>query len=271
MSVPKSEKFRASQIPPLLHPPLVEAIFEVRWELKADSETRRLRDPAYPMMYGRLYERMKKEFPVIEDLPSVNVHPEASPFVVRHRMRKEKNGYPLLQIGPGIAAVNAAKGYGWKTLSSWALKLVGAIEELFPTGSIPLNFIKGELSYLNGFPFDVQKENPLSFFREKLHTNIEIAPEIFSLPAVNASPHAVNFQTAYPLSRPTGNLVLSASLGHVNEKPAYLVQTVIESLGEMVPSSYSGFEPWLEEAHEVAEHCFASLCKGALLEKFCTK
>ena len=53
------------------------------------------------------------------------------------------------------------------------------------------------------------------------------------------------------------------------EHSAYLVQTIIQSFGEMVPSETDSFIPWLDEAHEVAENCFQLLCKGALMEKFC--
>ena len=42
------------QIPLLLYPPLIEVIFELHWELETDKQTGRVRDPSYPMLYGRL-------------------------------------------------------------------------------------------------------------------------------------------------------------------------------------------------------------------------
>ena len=71
------------------------------------------RDPAYPLLYGRLYDRFKKDYAVVEDLPSVQAHPDASPYIVRHRMRKAAEKWPLVQVGPGVITVNEGKDYSW--------------------------------------------------------------------------------------------------------------------------------------------------------------
>src|SRR5579872_3233151 len=106
MAMFKQEKIKKNETPVLLNPPMVEVVFEVRWDLLQDQQTGRMRDPSYPMMYGSMYERLKKEFPFIEDLPSTQAHPEATPFTPRHRIRKERTGYPLMQVGPGIVTIN---------------------------------------------------------------------------------------------------------------------------------------------------------------------
>ena len=46
MAVFNPEKIRQEEIPPLLNPPLAEAIFELRWELLSDQQTGRFRDVA---------------------------------------------------------------------------------------------------------------------------------------------------------------------------------------------------------------------------------
>lgn len=267
MNTFRSEKHK-NKVPLLLYPPLIEAIFELHWELQQDPRTKALRDPSYPMMYGRLYEQLKADLPYVEDLPSVQVQPEANPYVVRHRMRKEKNGYPLMQIGPGIATVNAAKGYSWSSFKGYILKLAALIPELFPTPSAPLNFMKCELRYFNGVRCDIQKENPLAILADKLHVKISMDPEIFSLNEVIDQPNAVNFNVAYPLMKPKGHLALSAHLGQMEGLPAYLFQTQVVSIGETVPIDAQGFETWASNAHDVAENCFMALCKGKLMDKF---
>ncbi len=268
MAIFKPEKAKKTEIPPLLSPPLAEAIFELRWELQTDPQTGRLRDPAYPMMYGRIYERFKKEFPIIEDLPSVQVHPEGSPYVVRHRLRKDKNGWPLVQVGPGIVTVNDAKGYSWKQFKGLIARLIEAIAELYPVGAFPLNLVKCEVRYVNGFQFDMQSEDALDFLAEKLHTKIGLDPELFSNNEVGSKPQGVALNLAYQLNRPVGNLAFSFNLGHMDNKPAYILQTVVQSLGETVPQDKGGFDAWLNEAHDVAENCFLTFCKGSLIEKF---
>lgn len=268
MALFKSEKTKKGEIPPLLNPPLVEAIFEVRWELESDPQTGRLKDPSYPMMYGRLYERLKQEFPIVEDLPSVQVHPEANPFVVRHRIRKEKNGWPLIQVGPGVATLNVAKEYGWQEFQRLSMRLVEAIGELYPKGAKPLNFIKSELRYINAVPFDPKSDSPFTFLQEKLHLKVEAPSDLFSGGEVGTQPLGMGLNLAFPVGRPVGNLLLSINLGEANEKPAYLFQILLHSLGETAPQDQESFEAWTSQAHEVAEMTFISLCKGPLMQRF---
>lgn len=262
-------KTQKNEIPILLNPPLVEAIYELRWELQSDPQTGRLRDPSYPMMYGRIYEKLKRDFPLIEDLPSVQMHPEAGPFVVRHRMRKEKNGWPLMQIGPGIVTINDGKGYSWTQFKRLILNVMASIAESYPAEMFPLNFIKSEMRYINAVPFDIQKESPLAFLGEKLNMKVDVNSQLFETNNVVDKANAVSLNLAYALNRPVGNVMLSANLGQIDGTPAYIIQSVTQSVGETVPQEEAGMEQWLEEAHEVAEHCFLSLSKGDLLKKFC--
>lgn len=269
MALFKPEKVKKSETPVLLHPPLVEVIFELRWEIESDQQTNRMRDPSYPMMYGRLYEKLKKDFPVIEDLPSTQAHPETTPFIPRHRMRKQQNGYPLIQFGPGILTINDSKGYSWTNYRDLVLRVVEAVEELYPENTLPLNFIKSEIRYVNAIRFDLARENPLAFLAEKLHMKVELDPAVFEQNIVNERPNSVGLNLAYALEKPMGNLAISANLGQFDGKPAYIQQTLIQSFGELVPSDVNSFTPWLQEAHVVAEHCFQVFCKGSLMEKFC--
>jgi uncharacterized protein (TIGR04255 family) len=206
---------------------------------------------------------------MIEDLPSTQVHPEANPYVVRHRLRKEKNGYPLIQVGPGIVTVNEARGYSWTSFRSVILRIAESIIDLYPSGTLPLNFIKAELRYVNGIRYDLQTGSPLSFLAEKLHAKIELDSDFFESNEMSDKPVGVGLNLVYPLHKPVGNLFLSAQLGQVESKPAYIVQSAIQSFGETVPHDKEGFDAWLNSSHAVAENCFLSLCKGALLEKFC--
>ena len=223
----RSSKTKKQEVSVLLNPPLLEAIFELRWELEQNQTTGTLRDPSYPMMYGRMYEKFKKELPIIEDLPTTQVHPEANPFVVRHRMRAKKEEWPLIQVGPGVLTVNETKNY-----SSLIARSVEAIQELFPTDSLPLNFIKAEIRYVNGIALEKSIENPLSFLAEKLHTKIEMDPEIFELNDASDQPIGLGLNVLYPLQDPVGQLGISINLGQMDKKPAYIVQSVIQSLGE---------------------------------------
>jgi uncharacterized protein (TIGR04255 family) len=262
MSREKMEK-----IPELARAPLVEAIFELRWELEGNPQEGRLKDPAYPMLYGRLYERLQREFPVIEDLPSMQVHPEVSPYVVRHRMRREVGGWPLIQVGPGVITVNEGKGYGWRRFSRAIGAAVQGIIDLYPK-SAALRFGTCDLRYINGFLFDPATESPVDFLREKLHIGVEVTPEIFELNDASRKARGASISLAYPLSSPSGHLLLNTGMGQVEGRSALIVQTAVQSAGEAVPQDSERLEAWLAQAHGVAVNCFASLCKGELMRSF---
>lgn len=134
---------------------------------------------------------------------------------------------------------------------------------------MPLNFTKSEIRYVNGIRFDIARENPLAFLAEKLHMKIELDPDLFARNALHERPNGVGLNLAYALEKPMGHLAISANLGQFEGKPAFIQQTSIQSIGELVPSEGDAFALWLEEAHQVAENCFQVFCKGALMEKFC--
>lgn len=254
-----------TKISPLFNQFLLEAIFEIRWELQGDPQTGRFRDPAYPMMYGRMYEHLKNEFPMIEDLPTVQGHPDANPYVVRHRLRKEQGSLPLIQIGPGILTINDTKGYSWLEFKDLVLRLTGLIDSLYPKSVMPLNFIKAELRYINGIP--CSHENPLGVLSEKLHIDIGIPQDLLQTPspAVN-----VGLNLAYPLSQPVGHLLLGANLGQMDENPAYILQTAVVTGDEAVPQELTSLDSWLTSAHEASDTCFQSLCKDISLHEVTT-
>lgn len=256
------------ETPVLLHPPLIEVIFELRWEIEADQENQRMKDPSYPMMYGSLYERLKKELPLLEDLPSTQAHPETTPYIPRHRMRKAKGAYPLVQVGPGILTVNESKSYSWESFLKLILRLIDSIQDLFPHETLPLNFIKAELRYVNGIKFDLARENPLSFLADKLHMKVEMDEALFEKNSLNERPNALGLNIAYALEKPLGNLALSANMGQFEGKPAFIQQTLIQSFGELAPTDKNGFEHWLEDAHTTAENTFQVLSKGELLQRY---
>jgi uncharacterized protein (TIGR04255 family) len=268
MTLIKLNKPKKTETPELPNSPLLETIFELRWEIEADQQAQRMRDPSYPMMYGRIYEHLRKELPFIEDLPTTQAHPDTTPFVPRHRMRKDANAYPLVQMGPGILTINHAKGYSWSQFEALIKKTVGLIIELFPKEKMALNFVKAELRYVNGIHFDMAKENALAFLHEKLHIHVEPDPEILSRNGLDERPNNVGMNLSYVLSKPAGFLGFSANLGQVEGKPAYVLQTAVQSFGEVTPNDAEQFATWLEGAHEAAENCFQVFCKGTLMSQF---
>lgn len=264
----KKEKKPLSQSLILLHPPLVEVIFELRYELEVIQENQRMKDHSYPVMYGRIFERLRKELPIVEDLPSSDAHPETAPFAPRHRIRKGKDAYPLVQIGPGVITVNGDKNYSWDNFYPLVLRVIESVIDLYPHESFPLNFIKAELRYVNGIRFDISKESPLSFLAQKLHLHLEPDPDLYERVPIQERPNGLSLNISYPLEEPMGSLAIAATLGQLDSKPAVILQTLVQSFGELVPSDEEGFSFWLEKAHVSASNCFQTLCGGDLMQRF---
>ena len=60
MPIFNHEKSKLKASAPLKNPPLLEVVFELRWEIEVDQKQGRMRDPAYPMLYGRLCEKFQR-------------------------------------------------------------------------------------------------------------------------------------------------------------------------------------------------------------------
>ena len=88
----------------LKNKPLVEAIFELKWELEEPTPGIKV-DKHYKILIGSLYEKIKSDYPYIEQLATSSMPDEISGYIVQHRFRKEENGWPLVQIGPGIVTL----------------------------------------------------------------------------------------------------------------------------------------------------------------------
>jgi len=84
--------------------PLLEVIFELRWQIKQKSDLTK-----YQYLIGDLYSAIKKTYPVRESLAPPEVPTDILINNPVHRFRKDKNQYPLVQIGPGLLTLNGLK------------------------------------------------------------------------------------------------------------------------------------------------------------------
>lgn len=89
----------------LTHPPLVEAILEVRWQLQEQVPGVAV-DPKYKLLVGRLYDRLSRDYPFHEPLPTASMPDEMLGYVVQHRFRAAEGVWPLVQVGPGLVTLN---------------------------------------------------------------------------------------------------------------------------------------------------------------------
>ena len=97
----------------LKNKPLVEALLEVKWELPVRNTPGIEGDPHYPLLLGRLSERVETDYPFHEALPTAQIPDAMVAHMAQHRFRTSEGGWPLIQVGPGLMTVNETDGYTW--------------------------------------------------------------------------------------------------------------------------------------------------------------
>jgi len=241
--------------------PLVEAIFELRWELEEVQEEgfpKGKIDPNYSIFLGRLQEQVRDEYPDVERLSADNVPESMSPYVLRRRFRKRKGWWPLIQVGPGIVAVNETEEYNW---DSFKCRISDLIDLVFKTYPEPDKFSANRLSlqYINAKEFDYNEDNILRYLSEELGTKIDIGEKIFSAAGVSRRPDNFVLALGFPCEKPAARLDLRISAGTKSGSRAVVWEIVVSSTGENVPQEKEQICTWSEEAHNVARKWFDAM------------
>ena len=144
----------------LQNKPLVEVIFELRWELQELAPGMKI-DPHYKILIGRIYDRVKDEYPFHEQLPTATMPDEIAGYIVQHRFRKGRDKWPLIQIGPGIITLNDTEGYAWEDFKQRLNRVVDVLFDAYPEAEKNLKINWALLRYIDAVDFDYEK---MTFF-----------------------------------------------------------------------------------------------------------
>lgn len=181
----------------LLNKPLVEAILEVRWTLEAGPAPETKRDPHYKFLLGTLFQTIKSNYPHREELPVASVPEELTPHTVHHRFRAFPDGWPLLQVGPGVFTVNETTNYEWE---SFERRINEAIPILVAAHPRPeeLRFEMLMLRFVNAIPIDFAKVNVLEFLSRKMRTTVSLPDSVFESDTIGRAPIEFSTQFVFP-------------------------------------------------------------------------
>ena len=252
--------------PDLENKPLVEAIFELRWELQAKGPNANV-DPHYKILLGRFYDNVIKDYPFHEELPSTRVPDELVGHVAQHRFRVSENRWPLLQIGPGLITLNDTASYTWKDFEKRAHKLLSALYKAYPKRA-DLNHTAATLRHIDGLEFDYDSGDILSFLRDKMKIGIDILPTLFRGTGVSQPSSGLDLTLSFKATKPKGVVLLRFMRGLMQMKDALLWETVIQSTGSDVPKTEKGLTTWLSKAHHLSDDWFFKIIEGELFERF---
>lgn len=256
-------------MPNLSKKPLNEAILELRWDIPqpAQNPAGVLGAPASPyrLLVSRFFDRLSAEFPTYEALPASAVPDDMVQNVVQHRFR-DKSGWPLVQIGPGLITYNETAKYDWAPFRDGAAKVVEHFYAAYPNPA-DLKISTVTLRYIDADSFDFTKSSVLEYLK-KLKVDVTVPLDKVSQFGVSPNPEALSLRTGFTITKPKGKLALNTNVGQLEGKPAVVWETVVETAGADLPAMPQDFAKWAEEAHQVANTLFFAMIDGELREKF---
>jgi len=250
----------------LSKPPLVEAIFELRWALK-ESERGIALDPHYKMLVGRLYDKLMSEYPEHEQLPSSAVPDEIASYLVMHRFRKAKGSWPLVQLGPGVITVNDTERYEREDFERRIARAVDSLFAVYPESQTSLAVARTLVRYIDSVEIGPE-EDAREFLADKLKLSVRLHENLFEETGVANKCVGLDVRLAFPCSAPEGLVHLRFCTGDRFGRPAIIWETMIESRPDGVPKTREQINDWVAKSNNVVHSWFFQLIEGELLQRF---
>lgn len=234
--------------------PLVEIVFELRWSVENKSD---LMDAEY--LYGDIFAEIKNKFPQRERILPIEIPVELTINKPVYRYRANKNGYPLVQIGPGLLTLNTtANLYEWNVFFNDAKELTKTFIKIFkPEKEKKINL---SLLYLDFFPFDFNNGDVSKFINENLNITIEQS-------FVKNVKYPKEINIAYSFDIEQGELKVSLQKGtYKTQNEGLLLQSRINRTP--IQPETNLITEWLNNSHGICSNLFKELTKGQLYESF---
>ena len=251
----------------LKNKPLVEAILEFKWELPAQTASKIEADPHYRLLLGRFSEKVGGDYPFHEPLPTTQIPDSMVAHMAQHRFRVSEDGWPLIQVGPGLMTVNETEGYTWNDFKPRCVKAVRSLLNAHPAKE-QFNAQDLTLRYIDAVDVDFSRESVFDFLQDKMETSISLPNGLFSDGRVKQNPTAFNWQMSFPTDDPAGIITLRFAIGSYMNQPALIWETLVQAASGHIPAIPDGFSTWLEEAHDLINDWFFRLIDGELKERF---
>lgn len=252
----------------LKNKPLVEAIFELHWELQGKAPSGEKIDPDHRRFLARMEEDVIKNYPKYRLLPAADIPERLVPYVVQHQFWTAENTWPVIQVGPGIVTLNDTAGYDWLDFKDRISYLVKLLFEVHP-GSSDFRFRRILLRYINAVEFDYDKTNITTFLNDKMGVVVDTAQIMPQDSRVATTPYSLNLTSVFRSQQPKGIMELNIKHGKRQGNDALLWQLTNYAIDDDVPGpTQEGIVAWAEEAHSLIYDLFSNLIAGDLLKEF---
>ncbi len=254
--------------------PLIEAIFELRWEMPLVQSPREavrgvpeLRsDPNYKLLLGKLAARIEDRFPFYEALPTASVPDEMVGYVIQHRFRSGEATWPLVQVGPGLLTYNETDKYLWESFEIGVRNVVSDWRSSYPAKRPPQT-THTALKYIDAVAYDYTSKSALDLL-EKLKISVRFEEQLISAGNLAPQPASLLWRTSFKTSQPKGTLHLQIATATKDGEPAISWETVLESVGADAPNDDDALNAWLNQAHQTTSMLFFQMIEGELHEQF---
>ena len=233
--------------------PLLEIIFEINWDITNKNDIVK-----FQYLHGDLFSNLKDKYPYRENLLPPEVPLDIAKGMPVYRFRKEKLGYPLTQIGPGILTYNTIDElYFWNDFKTEVKHLTNSFSEVFSEINNTNLFLT--LTYIDFFEIDFNKQNLITFINENLSLNVN--QSIIN----NKNTNAINLTLSYQIE----DNILSLNLRNgvvSNNKQGIILQTKL--IGKKQTYTNKEQAKWLNEAHETCSSIFKKITTDKLYSSF---
>jgi len=248
----------------LTNKPLIEAVLELKWKPALSKEANGV-DGDLRLFLGRFRDIVAGEYPAFEVLGAAAMPEQMTPNIAQYRFRRGENSWPLVQLGSGLLTLNDTGGYNWNEFRERAIKITDVLFRTYPSR---LDITAMELHYINAAYGDFEKQDVVSFLKDKFRIGISLPQELFERTDVGKAADQFALQAAFSSQSPKGSLRLSLGKGKANDRDAIVWTTVVHTSSEQLPRLPEEFPKWLESAHYLAEDWFFKLIDGELLKEF---
>jgi uncharacterized protein (TIGR04255 family) len=184
---------------------------------------------------------------------------------VQHRFRATEDGWPLIQLGPGLLTVNDTEGYEWHHFREHCKFAVDALQRAYADAKQPLTIEQSMLRYIDA---DVLADETPQDFLKKLKITTEVPSPLSGEISANDEMIGFNLQWMFRANKPKGVAQFRITQGKKQDQDAIIWETSILSRGVDVSDFLIQGIDWIDAAHQMTHNWFYRLIEGELLEKY---
>ncbi len=253
----------------LANKPLVEVVFELRWDVQLQGNGTMKRDPLTNLLFARLYEPLTARYPDYEELEASLVPDELAVDTVQHRFKAEHaeaDAIGMVQFGPGVVTLNVTSAYTWEAFRSELAMLTDDFLKAFPTDEYE-RFNSMALRYIDDVPAEEYLDRPLAFMRENMGCEIRLRDSLFG-EGVGEEAHHVDLRLAFP-THDGGELEWRAVTAR-RSRDGTPVVAWFTSVRTGITGKVDSLTvmDWADSAHDLQVHWFEQLTAGDLYRSF---